>query len=206
MIEMRACVRPWCEIARRHTSASTRASLRGGCAPTAPRRASRVNTRQAILTCSAQRAPIGLSRRAAVTLSSAALSAGLLASRAHAQPPEVLAQGTVVLPSGAEQGLPTDQAALYLTIREPLNRLLPGSSSPPLASLRVAASQLTFPYAFAITASDLYPEFQHQPAGWCAHRPQQAHMHSRRSGLHQAQAATVGAGTGLLRGEGCETG
>lgn len=135
-----------------------------------------MKTHHAFITCSEQRrlaqsrGPTGLSRRTAITLSSAALSAGLLASRAQAEPPEVLAQGTVELPSGADEGLTTDQAALYLTIRQPLNRLLPGSSSPPLASLRVAASQLTFPYAFAITASDLYPEFQDQPTGWCAHK------------------------------------
>ena len=99
------------------------------------------------------------------------MSTALLASRAQAEPqPELmLAQGTVELASGAEAGLITEQAALYLTIREPLNRLLPGSSSPPLASLRVAASLLTFPYRFAITASDLYPEFVDQPTGWCAH-------------------------------------
>jgi hypothetical protein len=81
----------------------------------------------------------------------------------------VLVSGTVTLAAGLEaERLATDEAALYLTVREPLNRLLPGSSSPPLASVRIPAAELVYPYSFTITAADLYPEFQAQPPDWCA--------------------------------------
>lgn len=70
---------------------------------------------------------------------------------------QVLVRGLVTVAAGSAAEL-RPSTALYLTVRPP-------GRYPPVAAIRVPASELTFPFSYAITAADVYPEAP-PPAVW----------------------------------------
>jgi hypothetical protein len=77
--------------------------------------------------------------------------------------PFTVASGTIALQRGLTKPPDAAAAALYITAR---TEAAPGSKIPPLARARVG-TDLSFPYRFRLTTSDLTPEYASvDPQNW----------------------------------------